>query len=99
MANNLKVNPALIDTQGATSTMNNIKLRLLQWVDDNGDLVHDSTLVLTINQVDFTVKIQPLNNDLAFGAVAWQLGPFSPGIALQELTVKTMATGQVHIWR
>ena len=99
MANNLKVNPAFIDTAGATSTITNCKLRLLQWVDDNGDLVHDSTLVLTIDGVDFTVKIQPVNDQLAFGAVAWQIGPFNPGIPLRELTVKTMATGQVHIWR
>jgi len=72
-------------------------LRLVQWV-DTADIVHDSTLVLTINGVTLTVQIQPLNDNLAFGAVVWQIGPFNPGIPVTSFVITTMATGHLHVW-
>lgn len=74
------------------------RVTLIQWVDDNGDLVHDSTLVLTLNGVALTFKIQPLADQLGFGAVAWQAGPFSNGVMISDFVVTTMATGHLHIW-
>ena len=74
------------------------KVRLIQWIDNNGDLVHDSTLVLTLNGTTLTVKIQPLANALGFGATAWQIGPFNPGFSISDFTITTMATGELHVW-
>ena len=105
MANNLNSNPLFVDT--AAELWNSTKgeqgsrgksVRLVQWVDDNGDLVHDSTLTLIINGVTLVVKIQPVNDQLGFGAVAWQLGPFNPGIYVSDFNVSVMATGNLHVW-
>ena len=74
------------------------RVRLIQWVDDNGDIVHDSTAVLTINGVALTVKVQPLNDQVAFGAVVWQIGPFNPGMLISDFVVTTLGTGHLHVW-
>jgi len=73
-------------------------VRLVQWVDDNGELVHDSTLVLTINGITLTAKIQVLNDNVHFGAVAWEIGPFNPGIVVTSFVITTMGTGHLHVW-
>lgn len=99
MADQLTSNPMRAETTATTLwSKTNKWVRLIQWVDDAGDLVHDSTLVLTINGVALTVKIQPVADSLGFGAVAWQMGPFNPGICVSDFTVTTMATGHLHIW-
>ena len=98
MANSVYTNPIRMEAAGTVWNKENRKVRLVQWVDDNGDLVHDSTAVLTINGCALTVKIQPLNDALGFGAVAWQLGPFNPGIAIDSFVVTTLGTGHLHIW-
>jgi hypothetical protein len=98
MANVINSNPIMVDTAAELWSKKPTRVRLVQWVDDNGDLVHDSTLVLTINGVTLTVKIQPLNDQLGFGAVAWQIGPFNPGINIDSFVVTTMATGNLHVW-
>ncbi len=98
MANQLDSNPIRMEAAGTAWTDKVKNVRLVQWVDDNGDLVHDSTLVLSINGVALTVKIQPVNDQLAFGAVAWQMGPFNPGVSVSDFIVTTMATGELHIW-
>ena len=98
MANLLTTNPMRVETAATLWSKTPKFVRLIQWVDDNGDLVHDSTLVLTINGCALTVKIQPLVNELAFGAVAWQMGPFNPGVCIDTFIVTTMATGHLHVW-
>jgi len=106
MANTLTGNPIHADSAGTLWTSQKgdsaysypKKVRLIQWIDDNGDLVHDSTLVLTINGVALTAKIQPVNDQLGFGAVAWQIGPFNPGIPIHTFIVTTMGTGHLHVW-
>ncbi len=99
MADLLTSNPMRAETTATALWSKTPKfVRLIQWIDDAGDLVHDSTLVLTINGVALTAKIQPLNDSLGFGAVAWQIGPFSPGVPISDFAVTTMAHGHVHIW-
>ena len=100
MGNTLTSNPIHCDAAGTlwTTSVPPKSVRLIQWIDDNGDLVHDSTLVLTINGVALTAKIQPLNDNLAFGAVAWQIGPFNPGISISSFVITTMGTGHLHVW-
>ncbi len=99
MADQLTSNPLRAETTATSLWSKGIKrVRLIQWIDDAGDIVHDSTLTLTINGVALVVKIQPLNDALGCGAVAWEIGPFSPGIPVSDFTVTTMAHGHLHIW-
>jgi len=73
-------------------------VRLIQWVDDAGDMAHDNICTLTINGVAITTKIQPLNDNLAFGAVAWQIGPFNPGILIESFVISVMTKGSLYVW-
>jgi hypothetical protein len=99
MADLLTSNPLRAETTATTLWNKGTKsVRLIQWIDDAADIVHDSTLTLTINGVALVVKIQPLNDALGFGAVAWEIGPFSPGIPVSDFAVTTMAHGHVHVW-
>lgn len=98
MANSTDSNPMRMEAAGTLWTKTPKYVRLIQWVDDNGDLVHDSTAVLTINGVTLTVKIQPVADSLGFGAVAWQLGPFNPGICISDFVATTLGTGHLHVW-
>jgi len=98
MANSLYTNPIRMEAAGTAWTGKNKMVRLVQWVDDNGDIVNDSTAVLTINGCALTVKLQ-LEADISnYGVVVWQIGPFSPGIPVSEFVVTTMGTGELHIW-
>ena len=98
MASQTTSNPIRMEAAGTAWSKTPKFVRLIQWVDDNGDLVHDSTLVLTLNGVALTAKIQPVNDQLGFGAVAWQIGPFNPGVCISDFVVTTMGTGHLHIW-
>ena len=103
MSNNLNSNPLFFDTTSTAAVWvakfsAPVRIRQIQWIDDNGDLVHDSTLTLTINDVSFSVKIQPLNDQLAFGGVAYQAGPFNPGVPVSVFAVGAMATGNLLVW-
>ena len=98
MANQTTSNPIRMEAAGTVWSKTPKGVVLIQWVDDNGDLVHDSTLVLTLNGVALTFKIQPVNDQLGFGAVAWQAGPFPQPVVISDFVVTTMATGHLHIW-
>ena len=98
MANQTAGNPYVIDTAATLWTKTPTRVRLIQWVDDNGDIVDDSTLVLTLNGVALTTKLQLALNVSNYGVVVWQMGPFSPGIVISEFAVTTMATGNLHVW-
>ncbi len=98
MTTQLTGNPMRVEGAATIWDKEPKSVRLIQWVDDAGDLVHDSTLVLTLDGCALTVKIQPVNDGLGFGAVAWQIGPFNPGIIISSFISTTQATGHVHIW-
>ena len=98
MANVTNSNPLMIDTAATLWTKTPTSVRLIQWVDDNGDIVDDSTLVLTINGVTLTTKLQLAANVSNYGVVVWQMGPFSPGIVIDSFVVTTMGTGNLHVW-
>jgi len=88
----------LCDAAESLWTKTPTKVRLIQWVDDNGDIIHDSTLVLTLNGVALTMKVQPVNDELGFGAVVWEAGPFNPGVEIHSFVITTMGTGRLHVW-
>ena len=98
MANQLTGNPMRVEAAVTVWTKTPTFVRLIQWVDDAGDIVHDSTAVLTLNGCALTVMVQPLADQLGFGAVVWQIGPFNPGICISDFVVTTLGTGHLHIW-
>ncbi len=98
MGNQLTSNPLRMEAAGTVWANTNKWVRLIQWVDDNGDLTHPSVLTLAINGVSLTTSIQPLAAELAFGAVAWEMGPFNPGVCIRDFVVSAMDQGHLHIW-
>lgn len=101
MGNTLTSNPIHAEGTGTlwdSSTSTPKSLRLVQWVDDNGDIIDDSTLVLTINGVALTAKLQLAADISNYGVVVWQIGPFNPGISVTSFIITTMATGHLHVW-
>ena len=91
-------NPLTADAAGTFWTSGLKSVRLIQWVDDNGDMAHDNICTLVINGVTITAKIQPVNDGLGFGAVAWQIGPFNPGIVVTSLVASVVTKGSIHVW-
>jgi hypothetical protein len=98
----------VVKAAAATVTDKAINLRLIQWIDDAGDIADDDDIVLTINGVALTGKVQI--GTTAGGAaveavtpnvgniVVWQIGPFNPGIHVTGLVVTTIDHGAVHVW-
>lgn len=97
MGNSLTTNPMRIEDTATTAFDEQRFVRLVQWVDDAGDIIDNSTLVLTIDGCALTVKYQMLA-DISPLIVLWQIGPFNPGILIRTFVVTTMATGHLHIW-
>ena len=98
MANHTTGNPIRMEAAGTVWSKTPKNVRLIQWVDDNGDIVDDSTLVLTLNGCALTTKLQLEANISNYGVVVWQMGPFNPGVSISDFVVTTMGTGHLHIW-
>jgi len=97
MGNSLGTNPMRIEDTGTTAFDEMRLVRLVQWVDDAGDIIHTSTLVLTIDGCALTVAYQ-MEAAINPSLVLWQIGPFNPGMLISSFVVTTMATGHLHIW-
>ncbi len=98
MANQTDENPYVLDTVGTIWEDDGKPIMLIQWIDDNGDISHDSEMGMQINNSDLHAKIQPVANQLGFGAVAWQIGPFSPYMPITTFKLMALTHGKVHIW-
>ena len=95
MANAGTGNVMVLDTVGVIWSNSTKFVRLIQWVDDNGDVVDDATLVLALNGVSITIKYQMAAN--VSNTIVWQLGPFNPSIPIDSLGLTTMATGNLVV--
>jgi hypothetical protein len=101
MANDTSSNPLRYDsTTGATWTTGVKKVRLIQWVDLNEDIADSDMCLMTINGVAVEAEIQIDADDLSLGGgvVAWQIGPFNPGIPVHSFVVTTLDAGAVYVW-
>jgi len=98
MANSTTTNPMRFEAAATAWSKTPKSVRLIQWVDDNGDIVDDSTLVLTLNGCQLTTKLQLAANISNYGVVVWQMGPFNPGVVISDFVITTMGTGHLHIW-
>ena len=100
MANALYSNPIRIDSTTAGSWSGMKSVRLIQWVDLNEDIADGDELVMTINGTTVQCEIQIDADDVSLGggAVAWNIGPFNPGIPVQDFAVTTLDGGVVYVW-
>lgn len=100
MANNLTSNPLFVDTAAAlwTAPGSTKRVKQIQWVDDAADIVDDSTLGLIINGVTITLQAQKTTDVGWQPTVAWEVGPFNPGIAVSDFEVSDMDEGNLIIW-
>ena len=98
MANQATANPIVIDTAAAGDVFTGPQtVRLIQWIDDAADIADNDDLVMSINGVTLTTKLQ-LDNPGGTGLAQWTIGPFNPGISVKSLKVTTLDHGVVHVW-
>jgi len=107
MGNTLTSNPIYVDT-AATAWTGNKMVRLIQWIDDAGDIADDDDLSITINGVTIAVKVQiaTTGGGAPVEAVTpgvgniclWQIGPFNPGMYMSDFVVNTIDHGTLLIW-
>ena len=102
MANQLTGNPLVLDTAATIWSSGTKQVRLIQWINDAGDInVTNADLVFTVNTTDITLKID--KHDTAASqddndVIAYQAGPFNPGIGVTNFTLTTLDAGVLHIW-
>lgn len=91
--------PVEVTTTGTATVVTDqiINLRLIQWIDDAVDIENDSECDITVNGVTLHSQIQMKADELS-NVVAWEIGPFNPGIPVKGLTVATLTHGAVQIW-
>jgi len=82
----------------ATVTTDTVNLRLLQWVDDAGDVADTNSCAVTINGTALTTVVQKPSDVGDHRVVLWQIGPFNPGIPVKGIVVDTLTKGGVHVW-
>lgn len=98
MANALTGNPMRIEGAATIWTADNKYVQLIQWIDDNADITDNDAIVLTINGVIITGKLQgPITNNNLNNIVAWEMS-FSPPMRIETFVVTTMSTGNLIIW-
>ena len=95
MTNAITGNPMVIDEAASIWTATRF-VRLIQWVDDAGDVVDTSTWILTVNGVTLTVNYQMTAN--VSPIVIWQIGPFNPALRINSFVVATVGEGAFHVW-
>ena len=99
MANDLTGRIKYIDTGGATSAVTGLrKIRLIQWIDDAGDMADDDDLVLVLGQTTITTKINIGSDVGKIGPVMLEIGPFNPGFKVDGYSVTTIDKGVLFIW-
>ena len=96
MANLLTSNPMRVDTAATIITVPT-RVLLIQWIDEAADIADDDDLNITINQTAIAAKIALTAN--AIGNIAvWTIGPFNPGLMVNNLVVTTIDNGALLIF-
>lgn len=95
MANSLNTNPITVDTTDATLWSGTKFVKLVQWIDDAGDVAADDILIITVNGATITAKIAAI--DATESTTYWQFGPFDKGVPWSGVGV-TIPHGLLVIW-
>jgi len=100
MANSLYTNPIRFDTTTGATWNKTMFVRLIQWVDLNEDLADGDMLLMQINgcPVEAEIQLEVSANFGVVGPAIWTMGPFNPGIPVQDFTLTTLDGGAVYIW-
>ena len=97
MANALTGNPITVDTAATILTASNkAKVQLIQWIDDGADIADDDDILLVINGVTITGKIQ-LGANTVNNLVVWEMA-FNPPMRIETFVVTTLDHGLLVIW-
>ena len=96
MANLLTSNPMRVDTAATIITVQT-RVLLIQWIDEAADIADDDDLNITINQTAIAAKIALTANEIGNIAV-WTIGPFNPGLMVNNLVVTTIDNGALLIF-
>jgi len=97
MANALTGNPMTVDTAATLWSTGAPKyVQLIQWIDDAADMTDDDDLLMVINGVTVTAKIQ-ITNNTANNVVFWEMS-FSQPVAIHKFVVTTIDHGLLVIW-
>ena len=102
MANQTTGNPMVLDTTGTIWSSGNKSVRLIQWINDAKDIIEATNdCVFTVNTSVITLKVD--KHDTAASqddndVIAYQAGPFNPGIGVTNFVLTTLDAGVIHIW-
>ena len=88
----------IIDEEVTLWSKENRRIKQIQWVDDNADIVDNSNLVLIINGV--TIEYTPQKtSDIGWQPpVCAEIGPFAKGVLINSFVVGSITEGQLLIW-
>ena len=102
MANQTTGNPMVLDTPATIWSSGTKNIRLIQWINDAKDIIEATNdCVFTVNTTLITLKVD--KHDTAASqddndVIAYQAGPFSPGINVNNFVLTTLDAGVIHIW-
>ena len=83
----------IFDTVTGGEEMRDFILRELIWLDDNADIADNDDLVFKLNKETITIKVQ---QNLSNGSpAAFRLGPYNPGIPINQFQVTTLDAGVI----
>ena len=98
MANQTGKNPIVIDTAAGSKQSGYTQIRLIQWIDDNADIADNDDLAFKMNGVTVTIKYQKTTDVGSAGVVYYQLGPFNPGIIVEDFEVTVIDKGSLLVF-
>ncbi len=98
MANSLLTNPKVLDTSGSTSAITTpIPIRLIQWIDDTGDIADGDDMVFVLNGATITTKVQK-PSDVGDHSVVMYEANFGSKPFKATFSLTTLDGGQVVIF-
>jgi hypothetical protein len=86
-----------MDDWGTNVTLTNLRIRLMQWIDDAANIADDDDIVFVMDGVTITAKIQ-LTANAVNNVCVWQMGPFDPPLRCNTFVGDTLDNGAFVIW-
>jgi hypothetical protein len=97
MANSLTGNPIYIDT-AVGSTMSDIKIQQLQWVDTATSIVDGDDLSFTLDSVTVAIKANVFTAVGDGKVIVYEFGPFGFPVFAGTFVVNVIDNGAVLVW-
>jgi hypothetical protein len=97
MANALTGNPVYIDT-AANSTMNDVKIQQLQWIDTATSIVSGDDLSFTLDTVTVAIKANVFTAVGDGKVIVYEFGPFGFPVFAGTFVVNVIDNGAVLVW-